>query len=195
VWTTSRKIAGNLIPLLIASPLAGMGAFQLKRHWPFLGYGLIWLVVAVIAMWLAVNYLGLFKNESMKRAMKRRLEASLGPKEIPLDPMFVGFARPSYRGMLDPHEDVGFLLLYSNCVEFFGDKDRITLKKSALQRVRLRPNPHSWAFLGGWVSLEGVLEGKPVRMLLEPREKSSLLANRRLRKTLKSRLEKWLLSA
>ncbi|HRK20399.1 MAG TPA: hypothetical protein PLX06_01235, partial [Fimbriimonadaceae bacterium] len=64
-----------------------------------------------------------------------------------------------------------------------------------LEAVRLRPNPHSWAFLGGWVSVEGKLEGEPVRMLLEPRERPTLWGNRRLRGAFKNRIEKWLQTA
>ena len=132
------------------------------------------------------------ENAAIKRAMRRRLEASLGLKEIPEDPMFVGFARPSYRSLVDPHEDVGFILLFRDHAEFFGEKDRVMLPKGCLARVRLRVNPHSWALLGGWVSLEGVLEGKPVRMLLEPREAGSLRGNRKLRRALMKQIEDWL---
>lgn len=192
LWTTGRKLMGNLLPFVVATPFAAYGVWRLYKDRPFVGEGLVWMFVAVVVLWLGANFLGLFQNEKLKKAMRRRLESSLRPNEIPSEPVFVGFARPSYRSALDPHEDIGFLLLHADRAEFFGDKERIALAKASLQRVRLRPNPHSWALLGGWVSLEGVLEGKPVRMLLEPREKRTLVGNRRLRRALRSRLEQWL---
>jgi hypothetical protein len=192
LWTAGRRLLGNLIPFAAAAPLLAIGAWRVFVDQATYGEGMVWCGLFVPALWLAVNFLGLYKNESMKRAIRRRMEASLHPSEIPEDPVFVGFARPAYRSAIDPHEDIGFLLLHEDRIEFFGDGDRITLPKSCLQNVRLRPNPHSWAFLGGWVSVEGVLEGQPVRMLLEPREKGTLLGNRSLRRSLNQRIESWL---
>lgn len=190
VWTTGRKVLGNLLPLLIAAPFLGWGVWKMGQARAATGEGLAWCAGGVAAMWLGVNFLGLFRNGSMRRALLLRLKASV--YDLPDDPIFVGFARPAFKSMLDPHEDIGFVLLYPDRIEFFGDKDRITLAKSCLNSVRLRPNPHSWAFLGGWVSVEGIMAGEPVRMLLEPRERSTLWGNRRLRRTLKERIEAWL---
>jgi hypothetical protein len=195
IWTPARRLMGNLIPFLLSLPFGAHGAWKLIQRGAPWGEGLVWLGTAVAVLWLGVNWFGLHRNEAMKRAMRRRLEASLTEKEIPSDPVFVGFARPSYRSAVDPHEDIGFLLLHPDRVEFFGDKDRITLPKSCMTEVRLRPNPHSWALLGGWVSLEGVVEGQPVRMLFEPREKPTLWGNRALRKQLATRLAAWMADA
>ncbi len=192
VWTGGRRLLGNLIPFTVAAPFLAIGLWRVFVDRATFGEGLVWFVLYVAALWLAVNFLGLFKNESMKRAMRRRMEASIHPNERPQDPVFVGFARPAFRSLIDPHEDVGFLLLHEDRIEFFGDADRVSLPKACLTRVALRPNPHSWALLGGWVSVEGTLEGKPVRMLFEPREKGTLIGNRGLRKRLQKRIGEWL---
>jgi hypothetical protein len=185
---------GNLLPLAVAAPFPAFGAWRVFSQKASYLEGMAWVALGVAAMWVAVNFLGLFKNDSMKRALHRRMQAILSPGEIPDDPVFVGFARPAYSSAIDPHEDVGFLLLHPEKIEFFGDGRRIELLKKSIVGVQLRPNPHSWAFLGGWVSVEGIVDGAPVRMLFEPREKNTLLGNRALRKALKSRLETWLKS-
>lgn len=190
VWTTGRKVAGNLLPFLLASPLLGVGVWKMVQARAISNEGLLFCAAGIVALWLGVNFLGLFRNGSMKRAMELRLKASV--YDAPKDPFFVGFARPAFKSALDPHEDIGFVLLYPDRIEFFGDRDTISLPKSCLSGVKLRPNPHSWALLGGWVSVEGVLEGESVRMLFEPRERATLWGNRRLRRELKKRIEDWL---
>lgn len=190
LWTTGKKIVGNLLPVALALPFAGLGVWRAVQDQAVTGMSLLWAAMAVATLWLGVNFLGLYRNEFMKRTLLLRLKASV--YDCPADPFFVGFARPAYRSVLDPHEDIGYVLLYPDRIEFFGEMDRISLAKSTLSGVRLRPNPHSWALLGGWVSVEGTLEGAPVRMLLEPRERRTLWGNRALRKALKARIERWM---
>ena len=192
IWTPSRKLLGNLIPLLVPLPIIAIALWRVFEGGATFGEMIVWMVLAVAALWFGVNLLGLFQNEAIKKAMWRRVSASLHENEIPKEPLFVGFSRPAYRSAIDPHEDVGFLLLHADRIEFFGDKDRVELPKKSLVRVTLRPNPHSWALLGGWVSVEGLVEGLPVRMLFEPREKKTLLANRRLRKPLMEKIQRWI---
>jgi hypothetical protein len=67
----------------------------------------------------------------------------------------------------------------------------VTLLKSEVQGVRYRPNVHTALGLGRWVSVEAKQNGKPVRLLIEPRESNTLLANRRLGKELRTRIEEW----
>lgn len=192
LWTTARKLQGNLVPFLVAGPFVAAGVWRLVQTESIFYEPLAWFGAAVATLWLAVNFLGLWGNEGMKRTLRNRMRASLHPNEIPPEPFFAGFARPTYRSVLDPHEDIGFILLHPDRIEFFGDHDRITLAKANIASVRLRPNPHSWALLGGWVSVEGVLDGQKVRMYFEPRECRTLLGNRALRGSLLRRLRKWL---
>ena len=195
IWTPSRKFLGNLMPLLVALPVVAIALWRIFKGGATYGEMIVWIALFTALLWFGVNFLGLYQNESLKKAMRRRMDSSFHKNEVPADPVFVGFARPSYRSALDPHEDVGFLLLHEDRIEFFGDKDRVELPKKSLVRATLRANPHSWAFLGGWVSVEGIVEGTPVRMLFEPREKRTLLANKRLRKSLMLRIQNWLNSA
>lgn len=190
VWTTGRKVAGNLLPFLIASPLLGWGAWKMVQAREVSNEGLAWCAAGIVALWLGVNFFGLFRNGSLKRALMLRLKASV--YDAPEDPFFVGFARPAFKSALDPHEDIGFVLLYPDRIEFFGDRNTISLPKSCLTGVRMRPNPHSWALLGGWVSVEGVLEKETVRMLFEPRERSTLWGNRGLRRELMKKVKGWM---
>ena len=45
--------------------------------------------------------------------------------------------------------------------------------------------------LGRWVSLEGKSGGKEIRLLIEPRERTTLLGNRLYGTRLLHRLKKW----
>jgi hypothetical protein len=46
--------------------------------------------------------------------------------------------------------------------------------------------------LGRWISLEGVADGKPIRLLIEPRERPTLLGNLLFSKALAGRLRRWM---
>jgi hypothetical protein len=89
---------------------------------------------------------------------------------------------------------VGFLLIYPDKVEFFGGHVRVSLRRSDTKQVRFRPNPHSWVGLGRWVSLEAEQNGQSVRLLVEPRERATLLGNRALGARLRTKLASWVIS-
>lgn len=146
----------------------------------FWAYGFLFFV----AGWFGVNWLGLWGNGGLRRQMELRYRAS-GEGEDGERRWFVGFARPGKAGALDPHEDVGFLVLRSAEAVFFGSERRVEVPRGVLRVVRRRWNPHSALGLGGWVSLEGETgvvggAGQAVRLLVEPRERGSLWGNRRL---------------
>ena len=94
--------------------------------------------------------------------------------------------------MLDPHQDVGFLLLFDDRIEFFGSAEQIELPVEFVQQVRKRANIHSALLLAGWVSLEGEAAGQPIRLQIEPREKLTLLGNKLLAKKIRQKIEQWL---
>lgn len=181
---------GNLIPLAFAAPVGALGLFEMWRTGDILGRGL-WLLVLSLPLGLvAVNFLGLYQNRLMKKEMDLRLRGSR--PRLPYRRYFVGMATPTFRGLLDPHEDVGFLLLHPDKVEFFGEKIRIELARSEIVGVRFRPNVHSLIGLGRWVSLEAMVEGKPGRLLVEIRERPTLLGNLLMSRTLLKKVAKWL---
>lgn len=207
VWTPFRRAMGNLLPALFAVPPMALGLLQLVRAGQTFGPGLYWVATGPVLGWVAMNFLGLYQNGAMRRHMLREYRAERGEDE--LEKVFVGMASPSYSSIVDPHEDVGFLVVHEEGVvgtnqpapsalwniEFWGERKKVLLRKDQITAIRFRPNAHTFVGLGGWISIEGVADGKPVRLLIEPREKDTLLGNVRLAKHFKKRLEVWLASS
>lgn len=188
VWTTPRKLVGNVLPLLIASPLLYLAIVEFGKAGPSVGL-ILWIAAFLAAAWVVLALTGSFGNSAMRKEVGRRFHA-----ERPFDKterFFVGFARPAYKSALDPHEDVGFLILHSDRIEFWGSVHRATLSKDAVVGARFRPNTHTLVGLGRWISVEGVVEGKPVRLLVEPRDKATLIGNRLHSRRLLARLRAW----
>lgn len=188
VWTLGRQLVGNIVPLLIAGPFLFLGI----KNYPVTGLSgptLIWLMAFPVVGWLATNLLG----NSGSWGLKDRIEKELSRERRleGLDKLFVGFARPGYSGLLDPHEDLGLLLVHADKLEFFGLTTRVELQRSDVRGVTFRSNPHSWLGLGRWVSVEGQSGGRQVRLLIEPREAKTLTGNRALGTRLHARLARW----
>ncbi len=182
VWTRKRQWMGNVVPALVFVPGFLAGLVLILTSGDPLGLGL-WLLVGSFALgWLTVNAFGLFANQAMRAELSARLGLTASGGE------FVGFARPTYRSGLDPHEDVGFLVLGEEGLRFTGDTLTVDLPWDAVERIRLRPNIHTLLGLGGWISIEGHLDGAPVRMLVEPRNHNTLWANARERRDLSKRI-------
>jgi len=190
VWTRTRRLMGNFIPAIIALPfgIAGILLFDIQK--PFWGVS-FWLLVAFVAVgWVAVCLFGLYQNLEMRAELARRLDrAHEGRNE---ERYFVGIARPKYRSILDAHEDVGFIIVQPERLDFFGDTLHLEILKSTVREIRFRANPHSWVGLGRWVSVEGTLKGNEFRLLMEPRESATLLGNLRRSRDLCERLQTWL---
>lgn len=180
---------GNLVPAFFWFPLAVAGLVTMAVQRDPLGHGLWLLGAATVVGWLALNAFGLFETERMKRQLERILNA----KGEPLDGerWFVGFATPKYSSALDPHEDVGFLLLRPGGLRFVSEVREVDVPISAVEAVRFRGNVHSLLGLGRWVSVEGKMDERPIRLLVEPREHKTLLANRKEGARLRKRLEDW----
>jgi len=180
---------GNLLPAAVSLPFAGAGIAVMLVRGQILGLGLALLAGFPIAAWLGANYLGLYQNRKMRNEMQRRLRAAR--EKVTSRRYFVGAATPRHKGLLDPHEDVGYLILHADRLEFFGEKLNINLDRGQVTRVRTRPNPHSFVGLGGWTSIEATLDGSPARLDVELRERDTLLANRLMAKQLRKRLDLW----
>lgn len=190
VWTDRRKWIGNLIPMLFWLPLTGAGVAWMAVRAELTGPGL-WLIGAgTVLGWLALNQFGFFENGKMRRTLERTLRDR--EEEIPADRNFVGFATPRYAGTVDPHEDVGFFFLLPDRAVFLSETRRVEVERSQVTEVRFRPNVHTVVGLGGWISLEGIAEGRPIRMMIEPRDRKTLLGNMRRRKALLSKIRRWL---
>lgn len=187
MWNTSHQLMGNLLPLIVVVPLltwAGVDIVQRGvdgRTW-------LHLLMATFGSWIALNFLALPGNQAMRRKLRSRLDV-----ERPHDKrarFFVGFARPTFTSLLDPHEDVGYLILDQDSLEFIGESKHFLIKRTEVKEIRTRINPHTLIGLGRWISVEGVRSGHAIRMLVEPREKwtllGNLLASRSLLKTLRA---------
>jgi len=189
VWTTRRKVLGNLIPAIVWLIPTTYGLAVMATSRILLGPGLILLGVSTVLGWLALNSFGLFENLLMQKELEQILK---NRKDAPApESWFVGLTTPKYRGLLDAHEDVGFLEILPDRLSFTSETRRLEFLATEVRSVRYRVNVHSLVLLGRWVSVEGVSAGKPVRMLLEPRERPTMLGNFRESGVLFGRLSKW----
>lgn len=190
VWTTRIQVLGNLLPALFSVPFGILGVATFDASRGLAGWSLFGLAAFPIVGWLCLNVFGLYGNDAMRQALARRLDRRRTPARA--ERYFVGVARPSYRSLLDPHEDVGFLILHADRLEFFGDRLSIEVARSDLRLVGFRPNPHTWVGVGRWISLDGECEGTPIRLLVEPRERPLLVQNLFFGRRLRLRLADWL---
>jgi len=179
---------GNLLPALFCVPLLVIGLIRFRPEDPFGMPSLACFVAFPIVGWLALNFLGFFGNGWMKRELARRLgfTGTRGPERF-----FVGIARPSFRSALDAHEDVGYLVVHPDRLEFVGETVRVTFPREDVRKVRIRWNPHSWVLLGRWIAVEGVAGDRPIRLSIEPRERATLLGNLFYSEKLIARLREW----
>lgn len=186
-WNFQRKLMGNLVPILGGLPFGVIGIKMAFENEGVFGPQLAVLCGMPVAGWLLMNFIGLWGNRGLRASLAKKLSVAPGQGIY-----FVGLARPSYRGLLDPHEDVGFLIEHPDSLEFRGESLSFRLNRPDLLGVCYRPNVHTLVGLGRWISVEGKLEGKPIRLLVEPRERPTLLGNLRFSKALKFQLQGWL---
>lgn len=191
VWTRRRKWLGNLVPALFWFPLAAFGVYQVAKQGQFLGSGLYFLIGSTLIGWLAINQFGFFENHRMRRQLELILSAQ--KNEINGEFIFTGFATPKYSSMLDAHEDVGFLKILPDRLLFISELRHLEILKADIVEVGFRPNVHSVLGLGRWVSIDAKSGEKRIRLLVEPREKNTMLASSRFGSRLVARLREWLL--
>lgn len=183
IWSTSRKWIGNLVPAILSLPLlvVGLWLFQVDR--PFEGPGLGLVLAFPVLAWFLTNWLSLLPNPEIRNELGR----VFGRKHGNVKPgmMLVGVARPNYRGLLDPHEDVAFLWKAEKTWHVMGEIIEESFRQDEITDVRLTPNIHSLMGLGGWVRVD---MGKERVLLFEPRERATLIGNKKLRKKLRLEL-------
>lgn len=188
VWTERRKALGNLVPAVFWAVPALIGLIVIVIQGNLLGPGLALLVFATLAGWAATGWFGFYQNAQMRQ----ELAALLLARGETLDrAVFVGMATPRHSGILDAHEDVGFLVLKADRLRYVGENRTIEIFRNDIGRIRMRGNVHSLIGLGGWVAVEGMVQGSPIRVLFEPREHPTMFQNARSRRPLLQRLEEW----
>jgi hypothetical protein len=193
VWTTQRKALGNFIPALFWLLPTAVGLGWMVIHSEIIGPGLNWVVGGTVIGWLALNQFGGITNGRLRRQLERILVARGDAKDVA--GTFVGFATPRYSSLLDAHEDLGFLIPLPDRLRFVSETRTVEVLKSEVTKVRFRANVHTWVALGRWISIEGRSGGRPIRLLIEPRNRISMLGNLRSGGKLKRELQAWLASS
>jgi hypothetical protein len=189
VWTSRRKWLGNIVPMLFwILPTVG-GVIWVFLSGKILGPGFWVLIGGQVLGWISLNLFGLYENGRIKRDSMRNLALRRPPAPGPV--IFVGCASTRHHSLLDAHEDVGFLAFGPHEIEFIGDDRRMRILREQIQKVHFQPNVHSIVGLGRWISIEATINGLPVRLLLEPRERNTLLGNFMLSGWLRQVIEDW----
>jgi hypothetical protein len=183
---------GNLVPALFWLPpmIAGIAVMAVTAQ--ILGLGLWLIVAATVLGWLSLNQFGGYMNGRMRRELERLLRSR--GEDLSGERNFVGFATPRYASLLDAHEDVGFLKLLPDRIRFVSETRVVEVPRAEVRGVRYRMNVHSLVGLGRWVSIEGESGGKPIRLLLEPRDRGTMIGNLRTGTKLKAKLKRWMKS-
>ena len=178
------------MPALFWLPPALVGVFLIAKQGQYLGSGLWFLIASTVIGWFAVNQFGFFENEKMRKHLERILKAQ--EKPIVGEFIFVGFATPKYSSMVDAHEDVGFFRIMDDRIQFISETRSMDILKSDIREIGYRANVHSILGLGGWVSVDATVGDRRFRLLIEPRERNSMLASKKYRVRLVKRLNGWL---
>lgn len=190
VWTAGVRWLGNIIPALLALPPACIGIAMMAIRGQIMGPGLYVFAAAPVVGWVGMNFLGLHRNGAMKAELVGFLKGVRPKLQAPR--YFVGIATPTYTSLIDPHEDVGLLILHPDKMEFFGDHLNITLKRHDVTDIRFGANAHTVVGLGRWIVLEGRIGERRIRLQVELRERPTLMGNLLLSGRFKTRLDLWL---
>jgi hypothetical protein len=183
---------GNFVPALFWLPFAVYGVYEIFVTRQILGIGLVYLGIATVTGWIGLNLFGFFQNGAMRRQLSKVLCAD---SDLPPDRVFVGFSSPRYTGLLDAHEDVGFLCFTPKALLFVGEHRTIEMPRETVRGVGFRPNVHTIVALGRWISVEGDAAGRTVRMLLESRERSTMMGNFLEGPALRRKIDAWIKDA
>jgi hypothetical protein len=180
---------GNLAPAILWLPLTIAGIIILYRTKQVWGWALDCVCLGQVLGLVALNYLGLYENASLRWELDREFRV-LRPRYSGWR-LFVGFASQGYTSWVDPHEDVGYLCLTADTIEFYGDRLIWKLKRGDVIRIANGPNVHSFVGLGRWIRIEATQDGTRILLRLEPRDKDTLLGNLASGRKLRQRLINW----
>lgn len=186
IWTPWRQIQANVVPMILSLPLlvAGVRIYRVDRPWDTTPLGLI--LAFPIVGWIAVNLTGLWSNQTMEAQLLRRLGRKYPSERMNM--VFVGAAKPGFQGLLDPHQDVGFLIFHEDRLEYFGEKLSAEIPHDQLIQVCFRRNIHSALLLGRWIAIQYLDGGNQQELRIEPRKYLTLLGNRIYSKVLLKQL-------
>lgn len=180
---------GNFFPLVVSAPCAVISVISYRADTGFTGKTMYFGIAFVVVAWLCTNFFGYWQNATMRKELGQRID-----RERPgMDKTrrFIGFARPRFKGVLDAHEDVGFLIFHPGKLEIYGDHQKIDILVPTITGIRFRGNIHTWVGLGRWISIEGLLDGTPIRLMVEPREKATMFGNLCYSSALRKEIVQW----
>jgi hypothetical protein len=187
VWTTYRKLMGNLIGMA-AMAIVVVAGFGLGYGSTFGEKAAIVLVALVVGL-IVFHYTGLFQNARMRTAMAKRAERL--PEWEGAERFFVGYATRGYAGALDPHEDVGWLLLSPDELVFEGERYRFRYPRRGIGRVGRSFGVHSLVGVS-WVSAIAVADdGAAASLRFESRDADHIFSLRRANLRLRKSLQVW----
>ncbi|HLK16817.1 MAG TPA: hypothetical protein VKT78_18560, partial [Fimbriimonadaceae bacterium] len=120
VWSIRRKLLANTLPLACGAPFLILAAWLWFSGlgWDAVGAAAASLVVPAISL----NWFGLAGNRAMRNELERRLKPGR-------DAIFVGFSRPDYFDILDPHEELGFLSIEKDGIRIVGELREVRIEK------------------------------------------------------------------
>ncbi|MDQ2985690.1 MAG: hypothetical protein M3R13_03075 [Armatimonadota bacterium] len=183
-WSTYRKLMSNLVPALVFVPVFATGIMLFQKD--LREASVVCFAASVVIGMFSVNLLGLFQNRRMQAELKPLIHGRPEPH------WFVGIGKAGALGALDPHDDLGFLLLTKDALEYVGESARYRIPYVDILSVSYKMNAHSLLGLGRWIAIEGRHDGKPFRMLLEPRNFPTILRNKKEATRIVSELRKLL---
>lgn len=181
----------NLLPLLFVAPLPAIAVHLAQQG---RNDQALWVWIAFVpALWLAINFFSLFQNRRIQREMMGKLFANR--TDQPIRRFFVGFARPKRRVAIHTHEDVGFLLMYPDKLEYFGDRFRYVIERPSIRRIAFGANINTLLGLGRWILIEAEVDSKRIRLQIEPRERGTMIGNLLFSSKMCKELKDWVGSA
>jgi len=188
-WNRRRRWMGNVLPAVFWFPLTMAGLIIYYRTGHVWGWAFNTLCLGQFLGLVSLNYLGLFENALLRKELDREFRV-LRPRYTGYR-VFVGFASQGYSSWVDPHEDVGYLCLTPETIEFYGDQIIWKLEHKDVLRITKGPNIHSLVGLGRWIRIEATLGGSKTILRLEPRDRDTLIGNLIGGRKLRVRLLNW----
>jgi len=189
IWTWRRQLTGNILPLIPGLPFLVIGFYTMCHQQKFLGWGLLIFSLGVATTWISLNWLACYASRGLQLEFDIWYQSKIA--ELPKERYFVGFAQPNYSGILDPHQDIGFLALGESNLIFLGEKFHLSFPKSTIKEVKFKWNPHSIVGLGRWICVQGTSDSMDFHLKIEPRSESTLLADKRASSILRNRIQNW----
>lgn len=189
LFTSGFRMFWVAVPLLLFIALvggAGAGIFFAGREWgiePYVQMVIFGAFVAIVALAVIRLRPALAGNRGLRRRLARRLQQKGQlPENFEADHWhFVGLSSPSSRTLykLDTDEDVGFLRIREEGIDYVGERQKFHIDPEDLIRGELLKFSAYSAFGVEWVELCFRLGYEEQRFGVDSRETATLGQGRR----------------